>query len=83
MTAHEITIERGMFGGFRLVCSHDPDGYIWFFGRSEVPLQAIMRVAYDHIKAAGGFDSPVDVPARGYVHGLDPAEEDPRRGVLE
>ena len=24
-----------------------------------------------------------DVPAQGYVHGLDPAEEDPRRGVLE
>jgi hypothetical protein len=25
----------------------------------------------------------VDVPAQGYVHGLDPAEEDPRRAFYQ
>jgi hypothetical protein len=88
---HEITIRPHYlwngedWGAFDLYCSCG----VWLMEDVDeiTELQEINAVAKKHLDAMFDLDESralaADVPAQGYVHGLDPAEEDPRNGVLE
>jgi hypothetical protein len=98
VSEHEIVVEGGWYGmGCYVRCSCNPKA-LAKFDEIETPLQEINAVAMEHLYASypqrvvSGLPAQidwvhgvvkVDVPAQGYVHGLDPAEEDPRNGVLE
>lgn len=50
---HIVTLERGTFGGIRIVCSCDPDGYIGFAdGAAPVLLDWFNEIAHEHIESA-------------------------------